>query len=192
MNTNKSYVILSFLGLITEKDIITLQGWEREDELFHPTRESEEVERMLKTGNIVIVVGSFEKGKSVIVQHIGLNYREDGWLVKPVDTLNEILEISEKKEFVPGLTLFVLNDPIGKWKIDQASYSYWSSHEKTLQRFLQDYNLKLLLSCRPTILEDAKVKQLEHFHNVIKVDERSNKLTEKKNSRRKRPKTKTR
>lgn len=191
MNTNKSYVILSFLGLITQTDIITLLGWEWEDELFHPTRESEEVERCLKTGNIVTVVGSFEKGKSVIVQHIGLKYRDDHWLVKPVDTLNQILEISEKKEFVPGLTLFVLNDPIGKWKIDEESYSYWRSHEETLQRFLQNNNLKLLLYCRKPILNYAEVKKLVHFRNVINVDERSNKLTENENERRHRIKMKS-
>ena len=177
---------MSFLDLLREKDISTFEFWEREDEHFKPTRVSEKVERMLKTGNIVIVVGLFETGKSLIIPHIGLKYREDSWLVKQVDTLNEILEIAEEEKFVKEKTLFVLNDPIGQWKIDDASYRYWRLHEETLQRFLQDYNLKLLLSCRTSILEDAKVKKLVHFHNVIHVDEKSNKLPE--NEKKNRPK----
>ncbi|XP_078327755.1 uncharacterized protein LOC111102455 [Crassostrea virginica] len=154
--------------------------WQREDKLFSPTIASDEVERMIETRNIVIVAGHSGSGKSAIIQHIGLKYREDGWVVKPVYSLDEIFEIYEKKNVDTEKTLFVLNDPFGQWGINEWSLSYWRSQETNLERFLLD--CKLLLSCRSIILHDKNIQQLEHFQedssDVIFIDKRRYKLGE--------------
>ena len=158
------------------------EEWQREDKLFSPTIASDEVERMIKTRNIVIVAGHSGSGKSAIIQHIGLKYRLEHWLIKPVNTLEEIIWIYDKDEFYEEQTLFVLHDPVGKTCLDEVSYSFWRSRERTLDLFLKRYKVKLLLSCRSIILHDARVQQLEHFRkdnsNVMIIDERRYKLGE--------------
>ena len=159
----------------------TFEEWQREDKLFSPTIASDEVERMIKTRYIVIVAGHSGSGKSAIIQHIGLKYRSDHWLVKPVNTLEDIIAIYDKNEFYEEKTLFVLHDPVGKTCLDEVSYSFWRSRERTLELFLKRYKVKLLLSCRSIILRDTRVQQLEHFKdssNVMIVDERRYKLGE--------------
>lgn len=158
------------------------KDWLKEDGLFSPTIASDEVERMIKTKNIVTVTGHSGSGKSAIIQHIALKYRKNGWVVKPVYSLDEIFVIIEKKrkKICTEKTLFVLHDPFGKWGIDEWSFSFWRSHETKLESFLQDY--KLLLSCRSIILHDTRIQQLEHFQedssDVIFIDKRRYKLGE--------------
>nr|XP_022290912.1 uncharacterized protein LOC111102455 [Crassostrea virginica] len=158
------------------------KDWLKEDGLFSPTIASDEVERMIKTKNIVTVAGHSGSGKSAIIQHIALKYRKNGWVVKPVYSLDEIFVIIEKKrkKICTDKTLFVLHDPFGKWGIDEWSFSFWRSHETKLESFLQDH--KLLLSCRSIILHDTRIQQLEHFQedssDVIFIDKRRYKLGE--------------
>ena len=58
--------------------------------MFCPTTACRKVENIIKRKNLVIVAGHSGCGKTAIVQHIALKYRENGWVVKPVDDVDEI------------------------------------------------------------------------------------------------------
>lgn len=55
--------------------------------------------------------------------------------------------------------------------MDDVAYSTWRTFEQSLTQFLK--KVKLLVTCRNSILQDNKVKKLTHFQdssNVINVD----------------------
>lgn len=53
-----------------------LDAWQQEDNFFVPTKASEQVENKTTQQNLVIVVGRSGSGKSAIIHHIALKYRE--------------------------------------------------------------------------------------------------------------------
>ena len=69
-----------------EKDIF--EQWEKD--VFIETKATEKVKLMVKTKNLVIVTGFSGSGKSATIQHIALDYRRKGWVIRPVDAIEEI------------------------------------------------------------------------------------------------------
>ena len=135
------------------------------------------METITKEKNLVIVAGHSGNGKSAIIQHIALKYRREGWLVKPVDTIEEIKEAYVSGNFRENKTVFIFHDPIGKESYNQILYASWKKYEQTLKVFLR--SVKLLLTCRPWILSDKRVKGLfEENENIFIADSQDNKLTD--------------
>ena len=93
--------------------------------MFVPTKASKEVWKMMKYKRLVIVAGHSGCGKTAIVQHIALRYRRHGWLVKPVDTVQEIKQAYTSKDYIKNKTMFVFNDPIGKESLSEVLYTEW-------------------------------------------------------------------
>ncbi|XP_052703942.1 uncharacterized protein LOC128180116 isoform X2 [Crassostrea angulata] len=58
--------------------------WKQDEVCFILTKACEEVEKLIINRNLVIVAGHSGSGKSAIIQHIALKYREQGWTVKRV------------------------------------------------------------------------------------------------------------
>lgn len=116
--------------------------WQKKDIDFVPTKASKEVENKTKHQNLVIVTGDSGSGKSAIIHHIALKYREQGWDVIPVMEVNEILKICPT---VRNKSLFVLSDPIGKESFDEILYSSWQKYEEMLISTLK--KCKLLVTC---------------------------------------------
>uniref|UniRef100_A0A8W8P0M8 Novel STAND NTPase 3 domain-containing protein n=1 Tax=Magallana gigas TaxID=29159 RepID=A0A8W8P0M8_MAGGI len=58
------------------------EQWKKEDSCFISTKASKKVEKYIKSENLVIVAGHSGSGKSAIIQHTALKYREQGWTVK--------------------------------------------------------------------------------------------------------------
>uniref|UniRef100_A0A8W8IKB6 Novel STAND NTPase 3 domain-containing protein n=1 Tax=Magallana gigas TaxID=29159 RepID=A0A8W8IKB6_MAGGI len=56
--------------------------WKQDEVCFILTKACEEVEKLFKSRSLVIVAGHSGSGKSAIIQHIALKYREQGWTVK--------------------------------------------------------------------------------------------------------------
>ncbi|XP_061193926.1 uncharacterized protein LOC133202172 [Saccostrea echinata] len=159
-----------------EKDI--LESWREDDRMFVPTTASEFVEEKIKSQNLVTVVGNSGCGKTAIIQHIALKYKEEkGWDIKPVDEVKEIKEIGSP-EFLPdNQTLFVLNDPIGKETLDDISYNSWKTYEKTLANCLK--KVKLLVSCRRSVMNDKRLEGiLKKDSNIVEIDSEKWKLSE--------------
>lgn len=114
-------------------------------------------------------------------------------MVKTINSIEKIEAPHSAEDFTEIKTLFVLNDPIGKEFLDDVAYSTWRTFEQSLTQFLK--KVKLLVTCRNSILQDNKVTKLTHFQdssNVINVDSgpfesnehEKRKIFEKHNSKR--------
>ena len=109
---------------------------------------------MVETNNLVIVTGHSGSGKSAIIQHIALQYRGRGWIVKPVYSFKEIHDTCKSEKFEKGSHIFVFNDPIGKESYDAMSYNEWLRYREILDPLIK--NAKLLLTCRRSIFFDKR------------------------------------
>ena len=155
------------------EDIFNL--WQNEDDLFVQTRASNAVEQMLNVRNLVIVAGHYGSGKTAIVQHIALKYRKRDWTVKLVNAVDEIQLTYVSKYFNRKKTLFVLNDPIGKESLVDALYNSWKNCEEALQCF--ESNVKVLVTCRKSLLENTKVQGIfKKRSNSVVIDDNEYKL----------------
>lgn len=146
--------------------------WQQENIMFIPTKASKAVEKITETTNLVIVTGNSGSGKSAIIQHIALKYRERGWNVKPVSEVNEIIKDKPSES-----TMFVFDDPIGKESFDEISYNSWMKNERKLESRLKKVNL--LISCRKCVLKDPRVKGLFNSDsNIVDIDDDKLKLSD--------------
>lgn len=119
------------------------------------------------------MTGHSGSGKSAIIQHIALKYRQQGWIVKLVYEVKEILSLNPS--VLQDKIIFVLNDPIGKRCFDEISYNTWEAHENYLKDYLK--KCKLLLSSRKYILRDDRVKGiLKEATNIVDIDDDQLKL----------------
>lgn len=168
--------IQSFAESELDKDII--EQWIEDDKTFIFTKASEEVNKLIRKQNLVIVAGNSGSGKSAIIQHIALEYRRQGWVVKIVHNVNELKEIISNTLVLQRKTVCVLNDPIGKRFFDELAYNSWETHEETLRVSLK--KIKLLLSCRKYILYDDRVRVLlNEKSNIVDIDNKTLKLNKK-------------
>nr|XP_022306072.1 uncharacterized protein LOC111112665 isoform X3 [Crassostrea virginica] len=135
-----------------ETSIIT--QWQEDDEFFVSTKAAENVSKMVETNNLVIVTGHSGSGKSAIIQHIALQYRGRGWVVKPVYSFKEIHETCKSENFEKASHIFVFNDPIGKESYDEMSYNEWVRYRETFDLLIK--RAKLLLTCRSLIVSDKR------------------------------------
>lgn len=173
-------VLLIFFIIEQLHDRATFDQWEKDDFYFVSTRASKAVETMAKNQNLVIVAGHSGYGKSAIVQHIALQYRKQGWTVKPVNKVEEIVNALSEEEMllVKSKFLFVFNDPIGKESFDEMLYQSWMMHEKELNYFKSD-TYRLLISCRKTVLSDKRVKsRLNDTSCILDINNYENRLKE--------------
>lgn len=83
------YIIYFFLEIKMEK--LIFEQWGKENKKFVLIRVCIEVEKFCRKQNLVIVIGYFGVGKMVIIYYIVFKYRNEGWIVKLVVELNEII-----------------------------------------------------------------------------------------------------
>lgn len=153
----------------TKTEKLIFEQWGKENKKFVLTRACTEVEKLCRKQNLVIVTGHSGAGKTAIIHHIALKYRNEGWTVKPVAELNEIIQsMNSSKDQDDNRTLFVLNDPIGKESLDVLQFNSWTRHEEHLEACLK--KVKLMVSCRKYILMDPRVKGvLKNKTNKINI-----------------------
>lgn len=157
----------------TQLDKYIFGQWNEDNTTFICTNACKEVEKLTDKQNLVIVTGHSGSGKSAIIQHIALKYRQQGWIVKLVYEVKEILSLNPS--VLQDKIIFVLNDPIGKRCFDEISYNTWEAHENYLKDYLK--KCKLLLSSRKYILRDDRVKGiLKEATNIVDIDDDQLKL----------------
>lgn len=174
-------VLLTFLFFTLEPLAYraTFDHWEIDDFNFVSTRASKEVETMAENQNIVIVAGHSGYGKSAIIQHIALQYRKQGWTVKSIIKVEEIVNAFSEEEMLKSKFLFVFNDPIGKESFDEMLYKSWQIYEKKLPYYLKSETCKLLISCRKYVLFDKRVKGLLNDEScILDINSNKNRLNE--------------
>lgn len=82
-----------------------------------------------------------QESQLAIVQHIALKYRSQGWIVRPIYEVRELINDSLP---ITNKTLCVLNDPIGKESVDEIAYDAWIQHEEKIVALLkktQSFNI---------------------------------------------------
>ncbi|XP_065924965.1 serine/threonine-protein phosphatase 6 regulatory ankyrin repeat subunit B isoform X3 [Magallana gigas] len=153
-----------------------LDQWREDDTFFISTRACEKVESKLENQNLVVVTGHSGSGKSAIIQHIALKYKDQGWIVKSFKDVREMIKYILEPECYLNSTILVLNDPIGKDTFDKSSYLFWEEPEQAISTFLKKG--KMLISCRNYILFDDKVKGvLQENANIVDIEDGRYKLT---------------
>lgn len=150
---------LGFLFAELPLDKVLFRKWQEDNKQFVETKASREVEGLIKCQNIVIVTGHTGCGKSAIVHHVALKYRSQGWSVKPISAVMDIIQIiNVSTGDLDGRTIFVVSDPIGKDSFNEIEYNLWRRYEENLKACLK--KVKLLMSCRKYIFSDGRVKGL--------------------------------
>uniref|UniRef100_A0A8W8ML17 Novel STAND NTPase 3 domain-containing protein n=1 Tax=Magallana gigas TaxID=29159 RepID=A0A8W8ML17_MAGGI len=128
------------------------EQWQQDNNMFISTKACKKVGQLINNQNLVIVAGHSGSGKSAIIQHIALKYRSQGWIVRPIYEVSELIKDSLS---ISNKTLFVLNDPIGKETVDDISHDAWRQNEEKIKGLLK--KVKVLMSCRKYILSDARI-----------------------------------
>lgn len=161
------YFHICFLSAQLDECII--RDWLRNNNLFVPTKACKEVEKLINSQNFVVVAGHSGSGKTATIQHIALKFRSQGWIVKPVNAVIDIIEIvNSSRHNLENRTIVVLNDPIGKESFDEIEFNSWKKHEENLKACLK--KVKLLVSCRIYILNDDRVKGiLNDKSNIVDI-----------------------
>lgn len=158
-------------------DQALIEQWKKDDKFFVETNACKIVEMLTKRQNIVMVTGHTGSGKSAILHHIALKYRREGWDVKPVHTVMEMINIlKSSKSILRSETIFVLNDPIGKESFDEIQYTTFRRHEDIF--YVSFEKFKLFMSCRKYILNEKKVRGiLKDDSNIVDINNDKSKLS---------------
>lgn len=116
-------------------------------------------------------------GKSAIVQNIALKYINEGWTVKPVYTIEEMIQFMRSSNCnLQNKYVFVLNNPIGIESFDVQEYNNWRKYEECIEACLK--KVKILMTCRLYILSDNKVEGLlKNKSNIVDISNDQNTLS---------------
>ncbi|XP_078312028.1 uncharacterized protein LOC144618900 [Crassostrea virginica] len=149
--------------------------WQEDDNFFVSTKAAQEVDSVVKTNNLIIVLGHSGSGKSAIIQHIALKYRKQGWVVKPMFSAEEIHHAFKAGHYMKDKTIFVFNDPIGKESLDEILLNEWERYKDTINLLIKP--IKLLLSCRKSVFLDQRADEFfKEKRKIIDIDESDIKL----------------
>ncbi|XP_052703932.1 uncharacterized protein LOC128180109 [Crassostrea angulata] len=166
MDNNKEYPI----------EEVIFDQWKQDDVDFISTKACEEVEKIIKSRNLVIVGGHSGSGKSAIIQHIALKYRERGWTVKRVKKVEDIVDEYYSRRYQKDKTVCVFNNPLGKESFDEICNDSWQRYEEDLKLFLK--TAKILMSCRNHIISDSRVaRYLVNQSAIVDIDDKNYKLS---------------
>lgn len=121
--------------------------------------------------------GHSGSGKTAIIQHIAIKYKNEGWNVKPLHDVQGLMDTYLHRKKFQKKTLFILNDPFGQESFDEISYDRWATNMDALEDCLK--TVKLLMSCRTSVLLDYRVKRLLKKSIIVKIDSDEFQLTEK-------------
>uniref|UniRef100_K1PQ97 Ankyrin-1 n=1 Tax=Magallana gigas TaxID=29159 RepID=K1PQ97_MAGGI len=150
--------------------------WKQDDFFFISTKACKVVEKNIKSRNLVIVTGHSGSGKSTIIHHIALKYRAQGWAVKRVKKVEDIVDEYSSSRFQKFNTICVLNDPFGKESFDELLNNSWQTYEEELKLYLK--TAKLIMSCRNHIISDTRLTRFFVYQSyIVDIDENKNKLT---------------
>ncbi|XP_052704012.1 uncharacterized protein LOC128180166 [Crassostrea angulata] len=150
--------------------------WKQDDFFFISTKACKDVEKNIKNRNLVIVTGHSGSGKSAIIHHIALKYRVQGWVVKRLKKVEDIVDIYSSSRFQKYKTICVFNDPFGKESFDELLNKPWQTYEEELKLYLK--TAKLIMSCRNHIISETRLTRFNVYQShIVDIDDNKNKLT---------------
>lgn len=127
-----------------------IRQWERENSDFYSTNACKDVEQRINNQSVVMVIGHPGTGKSAIIQHIALQYKNEKWILKPLQSIIDFEgTFSNKKK-----TLYIINDPFGKYAFKRQEWEFWRANQAAIECCLTNSCSKMLMSCQKYIFLD--------------------------------------
>lgn len=150
-----------------------IRQWKKDNSDFFSTKACKEVEKRIKKNNIVMVIGHPGTGKSAIIQHIALQYKNKRWDLEPKKSIMDF----EKKFSSQKKTLYIIKDPFGKNNFKKEEWECWRNIERGIENLLTQSCSKMLMSCQKYILSKGIQLLFKDCPYVVDITEGECKLT---------------
>lgn len=149
-----------------------MDEWRVELENFYETGGTREVIEKLHTNNAVMIIGNSGIGKTSTMRYVSLLFEERGYEVVLISSPDEIPlhRFPERKQ------LFVMDDIIGKYRVDSVAVELWRRLHDRLKVVFKDNKVKLLSTLRRQLYTDMSSILFPTVFNSTIVDLESNKL----------------
>lgn len=149
-----------------------LDEWRVELESFYETRGTRKVIERLYTNNAVMIIGNSGIGKTSTMKYVSLLFEKKGYEVVLISSPDEIPlhRFPERKQ------LFIMDDIIGKYRVDSVAVELWRKLHDRLKVVFKDNKVKLLSTSRRQLYIDMRSILFPTVFNTTIVDLESSKL----------------
>lgn len=157
---------------LTVNTASVLDEWRAELESFYETRGTREVIEKLNTDNAVMIIGNSGIGKTATMRYVSLLFEERGYEVVLISSPEEIPlhRFPERKQ------LFIMDDIIGKYRVESVAVELWRRLHDRLKVVFKDQNVKLLSTLRRQLYTDMSSVLFPTVFSSTVVDLDSNNL----------------
>lgn len=123
---------LNSIGL-TDNTADVLDEWRVELDRFYETKGTRKVMEKLNTNNCVMIIVNSIVGKTSILRYVSLLFEERGYKVVLISSPDEIPlhRFPERKQ------LFIMDDMIGKYRVDSVAVELWRKFHDRLKVVLR-------------------------------------------------------
>lgn len=149
-----------------------LDEWRAELETFYETEGTKEVIEQLNTNNAVMITGNSGIGKTATMKYVSLLFESKGYEVVLITSPSDIplYRFSERKQ------LFIMDDIIGKYRLDSVAVELWRKLHDRLRVVFKDNSVKLLSTLRRQLYTDMRSILFPTVFSSSIVDLESNNL----------------
>lgn len=149
-----------------------LDDWRVELESFYETRGTRTVIERLYTNNAVMIIGNSGIGKTATMRYVSLLFEKKGYQVVLISSPDEIPlhRFPERKQ------LFIMDDIIGKYRVDSVAVELWRKFHDRLKVVFKDTKVKLLSTLRRQLYIDMSSILFPTVFSSTIVDLESNNL----------------
>lgn len=149
-----------------------LDDWRVELESFYETRGTRKVIERLYTNNAVMIIGNSGIGKTATMRYVSLLFEKKGYQVVLISSPDEIPlhRFPERKQ------LFIMDDIIGKYRVDSVAVELWRKLHDRLKVVFKDNKVKLLSTLRRQLYIDMSSVLFPTVFSSTIVDLESNNL----------------
>lgn len=121
-----------------------MEEWKAELETFYETEGTKKVTKELNIKSAVLITGNFGIGKTATMKYVSFLFEKKGYKVVPISSPNDIL----LHRFPERNQIFILDDIVGKYRVDSAAVELWRRLYDRLRVVFKDKNVKLLSTLR--------------------------------------------
>ncbi|XP_062567909.1 uncharacterized protein LOC134230148 [Saccostrea cucullata] len=141
---------LQFHRNLRENTMNLVEKWKTETEVFYKTRGTEEVLEKIKTKNNVMIVGNSGTGKTATMKYVSLLLEKEGYEIFPISSANDIFfqRFSGRKQ------LFIIDDIIGKYKVDNIALELWEKTNNRLELIFKGKDAKMICTLRRNLQKE--------------------------------------
>lgn len=143
-----------------------MDEWRDELEFYYETRGTNEVIEKLNLNNAVMITGSSGIGKTATMKYVSLYFERKGYDIVLISSPNDI----PHQRFPERKQLFIMDDIIGKYRVDSVAVELWRRLHDRLKVVFKDQNVKLLSTLRRQLYTDTSSILFPTVFNSTIVD----------------------